>query len=253
MAWLDRTAESYLELEPASADEVARARQAQRALNESLGGTCFIHCNVSTALEFTLFGCHCGLERFSYLWYDDREVVLRWFAAVEQRELRNIALNADLAVSPFAMLYSDIASKGKLMFSRQMLSEMGFFDNVARLCEAMHGRGLKVVFHSDGYVMDVIADLVAVGVDGLNPIEKAAGMDVFAVRRRWPELVLVGGVDVTHLLRSGTPAEVRRETRRILRGVGADGRLLIGSTTELEENVPLSNYLAFHETVMKGK
>ncbi len=101
-------------------------------------------------------------------------------------------------------------------------------------------------------MMDVIADLIAAGVDGLNPIEKAAGMDVFAVRKRWPELIIVGGLDVTHLLRSGTPEDVRRETRRIIGEVGAEGRLLIGSTTELEENVPLANYLAFHEAVMAG-
>jgi len=69
---------------------------------------------------------------------------VRWLDAVEKRELRSIALNADPTVSPFAMIYSDIASKGKLIFGRQMLGEMGFFDNIARLCDALHGRGLKV-------------------------------------------------------------------------------------------------------------
>ena len=252
VAWLERTTEQFAQLAPPSAAETSTARRAQRALNERLDGTTFIHCCVSTSLEFTLFGCHCGLERFSYLWYDHREVLVRWFEAVEKRELRNIALNADPRTAPFAMVFSDIASKGKLMFGRQMLGEMGFFDNLARLCGALHERGLKVVFHSDGYVMDIVADLMAAGVDGLNPIEKAAGMDVFELRRRWPELTIVGGMDVTHLLRSGTPEDVRRETRLLIDEVGSEGRLLVGSTTELEENVPLANYLAFHQAVMAG-
>jgi len=252
LAWLERTADEFAQLAPPTAKETAAARKKQRALNERLGGTCFIHCCVSTSVEFTLFGCHCGLARFSYLWHDHRELLLRWFDAVQRRELRDIALNADPAVSPFAMLFSDVAYKGNLMFGRQMLAEMGFFDNIARLCNAMHGRGLKVVFHSDGYIMDIIADLVAAGVDGLNPIEKAAGLDVYEIRCRWPDLVIVGGLDVTHLLRSGTPADVRAETRRLIDEVGADGRLLIGSTTELEENVPLANYLAFYDEVMAG-
>jgi uroporphyrinogen decarboxylase len=98
--------------------------------------------------------------------------------------------------------------------------------------------------------MDIMADLVAAGIDGLNPIEKAAGMDVFELRRLFPELILVGGVDVTHLLPYGSVADVRRETRRIIDNVGSEGRLLIGSSTELENNVPLENYLAFHDEVM---
>jgi uroporphyrinogen decarboxylase len=100
--------------------------------------------------------------------------------------------------------------------------------------------------------MDVLPDLVAAGIDALNPVEKAAGMDVYAVRRQYPELTIVGGLDVTFLLRVGTPDDVRRETRRMIREVGAESRLLIGSTTELENNVPLANYLAFHDEVMRG-
>jgi hypothetical protein len=59
-------------------------------------------------------------------------------------------------------------------------------------------------------------------------------------------------VDVTHLLVSGSPDDVRKETRRIIDEVGAEGRLLIGSSTELGNDVPLANYLAFHDEVMWG-
>jgi hypothetical protein len=34
--------------------------------------------------------------------------------------------------------------------------------------------------------------------------------------------------------------------------VGSEGKLLIGSSTELENNVPLENYLAFHDEAMRG-
>ena len=59
-------------------------------------------------------------------------------------------------------------------------------------------------------------------------------------------------VDVTHLLPHGTEEEVRAETRRMLDELGVEGRLLIGSSTELGNDVPLANYLAFHDEVMKG-
>jgi hypothetical protein len=50
----------------------------------------------------------------------------------------------------------------------------------------------------------------------------------------------------------GTPEQVRRETRRIVAETGSEGRLLIGSTTEIGDDIPLANYLAFHDEVMQG-
>jgi uroporphyrinogen decarboxylase len=77
-------------------------------------------------------------------------------------------------------------------------------------------------------------------------------MDPYAIRRRHPRLAIVGGMDVSRLLPFGTPEEVRRETRRMIREVGAEGRLLIGSSTEVGNDVPLANYLAFLEETWRG-
>ena len=46
--------------------------------------------------------------------------------------------------------------------------------------------------------------------------------------------------------------EIAGFSRRIIDNVGSEGHLLIGSTTELENNVPLENYLAFHDEVLAG-
>ena len=250
-AWIRKHIERLdAEREPTAqqkADTVAK----QKAYNARLDGTLFMHSTPSTAVNTAMFG-YCGLEMFSYLWADDRDLVLRWLRALERETLRGIELCAHPETCRLAMIYSDVAFKGKLMFSKAMFNELGFFEDVAAICSSCHAKGLRVIFHSDGYVMDIMDDLIAAGIDGLNPIEKAAGMDIYEIRRRWPDLILVGGVDVTHLLPNATPDEVRRETRRIIDYCGTDGRLLIGSSTELEDNVPLENYLAFHDEVMKG-
>jgi hypothetical protein len=232
--------------------ERAKVAADQREFDAKLNGTVYIHCTPCTAIFEALFIYHCGLEIFSYLWVDYPELILRWLRAIERTNLINIELNAHAENCGLAMVYSDIAYRQRMMFSKQMLNQLGFFDDVAQICEACHAKGLQVIFHSDGYVMDVMDDLIAAGIDGLNPIEKAAGMDIYELRRRYPELILVGGVDVTHLLVSGSPDDVRKETRRIINEVGAEGRLLIGSSTELGNDVPLPNYLAFHDEVLNG-
>ena len=238
------------EPEPTAADRL-RVGDEQQAYNLRLNGTANIFCTPSTALNYALFG-YCGLEIFSYLWADERELILRWLRALERSQLRYIRKTAHVEHGQLAMIYSDVAYKQRLMFSRDTFGGMGFFDDVAGICAACHELGMTVIFHSDGYIMDIVDDLVAAGIDGLNPLEVAAGMDVYALRRRHPQLILVGGLDVTHLLPTGSPDDVRRETRRMIDELGRDGRLLIGSSTELENNVPLDNYLAFHEEVMRG-
>ncbi len=50
----------------------------------------------------------------------------------------------------------------------------------------------------------------------------------------------------------GTPAEIRAETRKMIREVGAEGGLLIGSSTEIGNDIPLASYLAFRDEAMKG-
>ena len=250
-AWITGHVER-LEAEPEpTAERKAAVAAEQKTHNARLAGMVFIHCTPSTAINTAMFG-FCGLEIFSYLWADQPELVLRWLRALERQTRRSIELAAHPQNCRLAMIYSDVAFKQRLMFSKAMFDRLGFFDDVASICTQCHAKGLKVIFHSDGYVMDIMDDLIAAGIDGLNPIEKAAGMDIYEIRRRWPELILVGGMDVTHLLPNASPEAVRRETRRIINECGADGRLLIGSSTELEDNVPLANYLAFHDETMKG-
>ena len=240
-----------LESEPRpSEEECAKIAVNQRAYNQKLNGLVLIHCAPSAAVNDALFG-YCGLETFSYLWADYPDLIRRWLRALEGKAMRHVQLNAHSENCILAMVYSDIAYKERLMFSKNTLKEFGFFDNIAKLCGLCHDKGLKLIFHSDGYIMDVLPDLIAAGIDGLNPIEKAAGMDVYEIRRRYPELILVGGMDVTHLLPYGTPEQIRKETRRMISEAGDSGRLLIGSSTELENNVPLTNYLAFHDEVMR--
>ena len=223
----------------------------QKAYNATLSGTVFIHCTPSTAINYILFGYHCGLENFTYLWMDHHDLTLQWIRAIEAQQQRYIDLTAHTQTSPMVMIYSDIAFKNSLAYSKQMLNQMGFFDEVARICDCCHKKGLKVIFHSDGYLMEILNDLVASGIDGLNPIEKAAGMDVFEIRQKFPELIIVGGVDVTHLLRTGSKGDIRNQVRKIISEVGSEGRLLIGSSTELDNQVPLENYLTFHDEVMR--
>lgn len=245
--WIEAAAGRLAARSAPTEAERAAERDRQAALNARLGGTVFIHCTPGTALNTVMFGYRCGLDALPILWADRPGLVRRLLRAVEADTLRQIALTAHRSTSPLAMIYSDVAYHDRLMFSPEQMRAMGFFDDVAAICDGCHRADLKVIFHSDGNVMEIMDELVACGIDGLNPLEKAAGMDAYAIRRRWPGLILVGGMDVSRLMPFGTPAEIRAETRRMIRELGAEGGLLIGSSTEIGNDIPLANYLAFWE------
>ncbi len=68
-----------------------------------------------------------------------------------------------------------------------------------------------------------------------------------AVRGRYPDLVLTGGIDVSQLLTFGTPEEVREACRQAILATGGRGYLM-GSSTELHWDVRLENAVAMFET-----
>lgn len=121
-----------------------------------------------------------------------------------------------------------------------------------RLNDAWHEHGIKCLFHSDGYIMEVIPDLIETEIDGLNPIETVAGMDLKEVKRLYGDkLFITGGIDVSQLLSNGTPEEVREVCKEAIQ-VGYPG-YFIGSTTELDNGAKLGNVLAMLEVAWNTK
>jgi uroporphyrinogen decarboxylase len=90
--------------------------------------------------------------------------------------------------------------------------------------------------------------LVEAGIDGLNPVEISAGMDLADLHRRYPHLVFAGGIDVSHLLPFGNPQQVRDTVVEAIEVT--EGQILVGSSTEVFNIVPLANFLAMREAAM---
>ncbi len=188
-----------------------------------------------------------GLEDFSYFLADCPDVI------VELMEINTARAENWYRYLPeghgieAGFLGDDIAFKSGPLLNPVWMREH-YFPRLARTINAAHQRGIKVLFHSDGNLNPILDDLVAAGIDGLNPIEILAGMDVGEIHRRHPHLFMAGGIDVSQLLPFGTPGQVRDAVRKAIDA--AEGRILIGSSTELNEEVPLANFLALREAVL---
>jgi uroporphyrinogen-III decarboxylase len=106
-----------------------------------------------------------------------------------------------------------------------------------------------MIFHSDGTLGEVLDDLRATGVDGRNPLEPLSKMYAGDIRKMFPDRILMGGIDASQLLPFGTEGEVRAAVRTTIDDAGAQGRLWLGSSTEIHPAVKLENVLAMWDEI----
>ena len=107
----------------------------------------------------------------------------------------------------------------------------------------------KLLFHSCGSLIDIMDDLVEIGVDVLHPVQVAArGMDPATLKARWGDrLAFWGGVDTQRVLPLGTEEEVRAETRRRIGDLGQGGGYVLGAVHNIQPDVPVANILAMYD------
>ncbi|MCL1909736.1 MAG: hypothetical protein FWG05_02240 [Kiritimatiellaeota bacterium] len=106
---------------------------------------------------------------------------------------------------------------------------------------------ILIYYHSCGYVMPFIDELIEVGVDILQPVQPEC-MDFADVHAAFGErMSFWSTIGTQHVLPFGTPDEVRGTVLRNLRICGAKGGIVIGPTHLVEPEVPWENLVAMKE------
>ncbi len=108
---------------------------------------------------------------------------------------------------------------------------------------------ILISYHSCGYVLPFIDDLIEAGVDILNPVQPEC-MDFAELHAKYGErLSFSGTIGTQQLMPYGTPQQVRDEVRRNLTFAGGKGGLFCCPTHMLEPEVPWANVEAYVEAV----
>jgi len=161
-----------------------------------------------------------------------------WMVVVAERISQ---LDFDVFVST-----DDMAFKTGTFFSPEIFHDL-MLPRYRRVAEKIT---IPWVIHSDGNVMLFLDDFLSLGIAGLHPNEKGA-MDIQAMKRDYCDrLCLLGNVDL-NILGLGTPAEVDREVRELIRDVGPGGGYIVTSGNSLAGYLQPENVLALAESVQK--
>jgi uroporphyrinogen decarboxylase len=109
---------------------------------------------------------------------------------------------------------------------------------------------VKVAYHCDGDLRQIIPELIEIGLDVLNPIQPAC-MDPAEIKRKYGDrFCFWGSLDEQHTLPFGTPDDVRREVLTRLQTIGEGGGLIIGPTHHVQMDTPMENFLAMVDTIV---
>jgi uroporphyrinogen decarboxylase len=112
-----------------------------------------------------------------------------------------------------------------------------------RLIRELKPLGKPFIKHCDGNINPIVEDLVAAGIDCIDPIDANAGVDLADIKSRFGARVAIkGGVPVT-LLCDGDPRQVRACVKKCIETAGPAGYIL-SSTSDITASVKPENYAA---------
>jgi len=114
---------------------------------------------------------------------------------------------------------------------------------LARMFAVAKEDGALVWLHCCGHVMEIIPDLIEIGLNVLDPVQVRAN-DQAAVKRLYGDrLCIMGGIDTQYLLATATPDEVTEEVRTRIALLGPGSGFILAPDTLIP--VPEANYRAY--------
>jgi uroporphyrinogen decarboxylase len=145
------------------------------------------------------------------------------------------------------LLISDLGSQAGPLISPAMFRAF-VAPYLKEMVDCIHGLGGRALYHSCGKIARFIPDLVALGVDVLDPIQPA-GPEMEPERLKadfGDRLSFHGGIDMQRLLPRGTPDEVKAGVRRYCGTLGRGGGYILAPAHLFQPDVPPENILAVY-------
>ena len=145
-------------------------------------------------------------------------------------------------------IYDDMCNINSPMFSPETFERI-FLPVYKKMVSAYKAAGARwVILHCDGNLLPFLDLLIEAGIDGINPVEHAAGMDVVQlIKKYYGRLSFIGGVCNTQILPSGDKHKIQRHVEAIVKA-GQNGGLIIG-THSVGPDISLQSYELYRQII----
>ncbi|MEM2888308.1 MAG: uroporphyrinogen decarboxylase family protein [Candidatus Bathyarchaeia archaeon] len=136
------------------------------------------------------------------------------------------------------MFGDDWGTQQRLMLKPEQWRRI-FMPYYKKMFDTVRKKGKDIFFHSDGYVIDILPDLIDIGLNVANIQVSLLGIKTIS-ERFGGKLCIAADVDRQHILPFGTPRHVRKLVKDIVLAFkGLDGGLILYG--EIGPDVPIKN------------
>lgn len=182
-----------------------------------------------------------GIENHLYSFYDYPELYHRICTDACDYMISQLDTVFDVLQPEFFVISEDMSYNNGPMISEALFDEF-LLPYYERLIPELHRRGCKVVIDTDGDVTMMIPWLMRAGIDGVLPLERQAGVDICALRDKYPDFLFIGGYDKMVMTRG--EADMRAEFERLLPAMRKGG-FIPSVDHQTPPGVSLENYLIY--------
>jgi uroporphyrinogen decarboxylase len=124
---------------------------------------------------------------------------------------------------------------------------------LAAMYDRVHRAGRYALSHCCGSIVDIIPDVMEIGLDVLESVQpEAAGMNPYELKRRFGDrLTFWGALGSQSTIAFGTPAEIRAEVTRLCREMGRGGGYILAPAKALQPETSTENAAAVVEAFLR--
>jgi len=211
--------------------------------------------------KFILYFAHIGFGHIHQCYVGTEELLVA-IAADPDWVVDMYETTADLVIGMYdimieggfhfdgAFLACDLGFNHGLLFSPRHF-EQQLQPTFARLFSFFHSKGIPVILHSDGRVLDLIPRFIDVGLDCLNPLEVKAGMDLINLKKEYGDkLAFMGGIDA-RAMADDDPKVIEEEIRTKLQVAKEGGGYIYHSDHSVPHNVSFEQYRRVIDLVLR--
>lgn len=108
---------------------------------------------------------------------------------------------------------------------------------------------MHAMLHCDGNINAIVGNLIELGFQGLNLLEKKSSMDLRKLRNKFSnKIAFSGNIDPSTTLVFGTPDDVKKETLQCILDGGVKGSYILSTDHSFHDDITNRNIFTMIET-----
>ena len=235
-------------LDPANPARYADVADACRRIRERVAAEGVMACQRMVG-GYMYLRALMGPEQVLFAFHDQPELVhvmMRRWADLMNAGLER--LQALMHIDELG-LGEDICYNHGMLISPDMYRRflLPYYQDVVRKARARQDQPLYFYVDTDGWVGPAIPLYVEAGMNVMCPFEVASGCDVVELGRRWPELVMLGGID-KRVLAAGKDA-IEQHLQHIIPPMVRRGGYIPTCDHGVPDNVAFKDYLFYRTRI----